>query len=227
MKRYLVLFAACVLGVLVLTMPTAAAPARAIPTTQLKGQSTIGHRAAPVRPHGPAQNSPFGAFSLLWDDGYADYSIGWGNSQSNYTAAAIWLNRFDVASFPRPLTLTNIQIVWPGPDFSRPGGAASAATQYVYPDADRDPTNAVRVNSSPEAIVTINIADWNTFETYPVNFTIDSPGDIYVGWEDAWAEGGVQPLHVPGSNRHYRFRGAFVGRRQLKLLCPQRRYPGS
>src|SRR5439155_9966650 len=57
-----------------------------------------------------------------------------------------------------------------------------------------NPSNAVRVGST----VTITVGVTETFQAYPVNIAVLGPsGDIYLGFEDYWAEQGFVPRLLP------------------------------
>ena len=107
--------------------------------------------------------------------------------------AALWLQRFTPPSGSYPLTLQHIQITWPSTGGVTPGLQARLVV-YLDADGDGDPSNAVLLH---QELVTVGSID--TFEDYPVNVPVTGPGDIYLGFEDYWAEGGYQPLLYPAA----------------------------
>jgi len=133
---------------------------------------------------GTAQN-----FTL--DDGSYENSIGL--SDGTNEEAALWLNRFTLGSDQYPLDLQNVQVEWPS-GHGDPTGLQARVVVYYDADGDGDPANAVLLY---EGFVTIGGLD--VFETYPVSATIPGAGDIYVGFEDYWAEGGYLPLIYPAA----------------------------
>lgn len=142
-------------------------------------------------PGDPAQSSaPDTPVGFALDDGWSENALGFGSSSSNRSASAIWLNRFTVpADIPYPLTFTNIQIMFPiTGDF-----VGDPIRLLIYRDADNDgnPANATLIFQETRIIET---ADWVTFQDFPISGSVQSRGDLYVGWEDQWAEGGPSPL---------------------------------
>src|SRR5207248_666058 len=107
----------------------------------------------------------------------------------------LWLNRFTPPLGAYPVSLDSIQINWP----NQPGILGKQARLLVYLDADGDnnPSNATLLL---QQVVSIDIlAGW---QNYPISLAIDSPtgsGDIYIGFEDAWAEGGYTPMLLPAA----------------------------
>ena len=134
----------------------------------------------------------------LWvlDDGSAENSLGWGNTSENITSAAIWLNRFMPANASFPLRVNTISVLWPGPDSGSFVGRDVRILIYVDQNRDNNPTDAVIVHASNHII---SVADWVQWQDFPINVTLTTPGDIYIGWEDKWAEGGVTPRMFPAA----------------------------
>lgn len=143
-------------------------------------------------PAAPHEIQPLDPIGFALDDGIPESASGFGNSTYNNSAAAIWLNGFSIpSSVPYPLTLTNVAIDYPG---SSAGNFVGDPVQIlIYLDTDRDgnPSNAQLIYQSP---ATITVADWYTFQYFPINnLVVNTRGDLYVGWEDTWAEGGPSP----------------------------------
>src|SRR5207248_4885757 len=66
----------------------------------------------------------------------------------------------------------------------------------VYQDSDGDgnPANATLLST-----INASIAITNAFQSYPVNVCVQGPGDIYLGFEDFWAEPGWTPENYPAA----------------------------
>src|SRR5207249_8638804 len=108
-------------------------------------------------------------------------------------------NRFTPPPSAYPITLQTISIFWPGPA-NNPSDqlVGKTASLFVYQDADGDgnPANATLIGGPFN--VTIGVT--NTFQTFPVNLVAPGPGDIYLGFEDTWAESGAfQPRQFPAA----------------------------
>src|SRR5205807_44757 len=76
-------------------------------------------------------------------------------------------------------------------------GSGKSARLLVYQDTDGDgnPSNATLLR---QLTVTIGITE--TFENYPVSVTAPGPtGDLYIGFEDLWAEPGYTPRLFPAA----------------------------
>jgi hypothetical protein len=135
---------------------------------------------------------PLAPIGFLLDDGYAENASGFGNYTYNYSAAAIWLNDFSVpASVPYPLTLTGIQIAYPGYEACYCVGKQIRVLVYLDADSNGDPSNAALIYQSSQVIT---VADWDTFQFFPMSLVVNTRGDLYVGWEDLWAESGPSPF---------------------------------
>jgi hypothetical protein len=188
---------------ILLTMPTAAAPKAAsrmtVPAGQdlaSKGQNSLAHIVLPPSMRKQAKGGILGPVGFQWDDGSPEEALGWGSSTNNYTAAAIWLNRFPLAGTPLPLTLNQVHILWPGPEAGNFVGKNVRLVAYLDTDADGYPGNATLIHQS---VATIQVANWTTFQTYPVNVIVEQPGDLYIGWEDLWAETRPSPQEFPAA----------------------------
>ena len=68
---------------------------------------------------------------------------------------------------------------------------------YQDTDGDGNPANATLIGGPFAATILMT----NTFQTYPVNLVVPGPtGDIYLGFEDTWAEAGdFQPRLFPAA----------------------------
>src|SRR5688500_893251 len=153
--------------------------------------------AAPIearRSLGNTRNSPLDVW--LVDDGSAESAIGWGNTAENVTSAAIWLNRFIPATTNCPLRVNTISVLWPGSDAGNFVGREVRILIYVDQNRDNNPRDAVLVHSSNHII---SVADWVQWQDFPINVTLTVAGDIYIGWEDKWAEGGIGPRMFPAA----------------------------
>lgn len=111
---------------------------------------------------------------------------------------AIWLNRFTPPNGAYPITLNSIQVAWPTvtPAVTPDPIIGRTARLVVYQDTDGDgdPSNATLLASLSAPINTVS-----GFQSYPVNITVPGPGDIYIGFEDLWAENGYSPRLYPAS----------------------------
>jgi hypothetical protein len=147
----------------------------------IKGGGTVG-ATIPVAPI---------TFSV--DDGSYENNIGWGTQ--TVENAAIWMNRFTPPAGSFPILLQNISIEWPTNTGGTVVGKQAKLVIYSDIDGNGDPSNAVLLSQS-----TVTIASLNTFENYPVNVVVPGPtGDIYVGFEDFWAEAGFTPKLFPAA----------------------------
>ena len=132
-----------------------------------------------------------GPVTMVLDDGTAENSVVW-TDDDDLQQPSIWLNRFSPTADQFPMTLNNVQILWRTLTNGSPIGKAVKILAYIDTDMDGDPSNAVLVG---QAGVTINEMD--TFETYLVNINLPVAGDVYLGFSDVFAEGGITPpLHV-------------------------------
>src|SRR5687768_3662985 len=117
MKRLVVLVLLIVGGMFCISwIPSSAAPPtnrdRKITHTVSLGSSG----GAPEERALVSAPDPVPPIGFQWDDNYAEDSIGLGNTQYNEVYPAIWLNQFHLAGHPRPVTIDQIHIVWPGPE---------------------------------------------------------------------------------------------------------------
>lgn len=132
--------------------------------------------------------SPLAAFTFAIDDGTAEQEIGFGNSTYNTTSAAVWLNRFMLGREYFPLTITDIYIPWPPQSEGSLVGKQVRLLIYEDTYGNNYPGSA---HLAYQKLVTIpNTA---TFDDFHVSLRVSSPVDLYVGWEDKWAEGSPHP----------------------------------
>lgn len=153
--------------------------------------------AAPIEARtslGSSRTSPLDVWVV--DDGSAEAAVGWGNDQQNRTSAAIWLNRFVPANTSFPLRVNTISVLWPGADVGNFVGREVRILIYVDQNRDGNPADAVLLNSSNHII---SVADWEQWQDFPVNVSVAAVGDVYIGWEDKWAEAGVSPRMYPAA----------------------------
>jgi hypothetical protein len=178
--------------VLLFLTGTSSPPINGLAADAPNGINTVGAKLAPAgKPTGKPQvpQTPIG---LALDDGSAETSMGFGNSYYNLTAPAIWLNGFSIPnSYAYPLHLTGIQIVFPGESSGNFVGDTIHLLIYLDRDRDGNPANASLIY---DTYATITVADWYTFQYFPIDTTVSSHGDLYVGWEDTWAENFPSPL---------------------------------
>ena len=136
-------------------------------------------------------NLPFAPITFLLDDGTYESGIGWNDMSTE--SAAIWINKFTPPAGSYPITLNTVSIEWPQNSAGTLVGLQARILVYSDADGDGDPSNATLLSSS-----LVTIASLNSFLDYTVNATITS-GDIYVGFEDQWAENGYTPLLYPAA----------------------------
>lgn len=110
-------------------------------------------------------------------------------------ANAIWLNAFAPAPGIGAFTLDTISIAWPTSQAGSLAGRQVNLVAYYDADADGNPLNAVRLGG--DHFVTIDALD--TFVDYPVDFRVPGDGDVYVGFENAYARGDSWPRLYPGA----------------------------
>lgn len=162
--------------------------------------------AAPVARTGARANRPAvpeapneAPLSLELDDSGMEQGVGYGNfTYPPYVStAAIWLNRFTPPTASYPITLDSIRIYWPvQSDFGINDTLIGKQTRllvYGDPDGDDNPANATLLYQQ-----VVTITTHGAFESFPVTVTVPGPaGDIYVGFEDKWAERAYYPALYP------------------------------
>ncbi len=126
------------------------------------------------------------------DDGSAENSIGFGNSTDE--DPSIWLNRFTPYAPRYPITIQTIQIYWPAQTTGTIVGLPVKLLVYIDTDGNGDPSNATKL-----AEIDSTVGVTNSFQTYNVSVAVAGPGDIYVGFEDFWAEASHQPKFYPAA----------------------------
>ena len=143
-------------------------------------------------PAAPQKAQPLDPIGFALDDGIPESASGFPKQRLEHerrSYLAEWVQC--PASVPYPLTLTNVAIDYP--DTSAGNFVGDPIQVLIYLDTDRDgnPSNAQLIYQSP---ATITVADWYTFQYFPINnLVVNTRGDLYVGWEDTWAEGGPSP----------------------------------
>lgn len=162
--------------------------------------------AAPGKPaddDGAVKLRPDAAVTLQHDDGTMDEVIGVGvkDEQDNVLVTSypgIWLNRFTAASCNFPIQINQVSIMFPDPENARRDITGKAINLLVYVDADADnnPANATKLAQIP---ANITVADAQTFSNYPVNVSVNTPGDIYIGFSDTYNSGGQSNVSYPGA----------------------------
>jgi hypothetical protein len=155
---------------------------------------SAGSRIVVVAPSGLQTKaiSPQAPIGFALDDGIPENAASFGNSTYNVSFGAIWLNDFAVPNSAQyPLTLTGMQIAFPGANDCDCVGKAIRLLIYLDYDRDGNPANASLIYNQSTAI---SVADWTTFQYFPINnLTLYNRGDLYVGWEDQWADNGYVP----------------------------------
>jgi hypothetical protein len=160
------------------------APQGAGPALRFQGSGRLGHTAGPA-PWAPV--GPDGSVTFQADDGTYETAVSLNNGTTQFPA--IWINRYSATG---ALTIDSISIDWPnsGTAAGDVTGKSINLVAYYDADADADPTNAVRLGT--DTMITIGGPD--VFETYPTAFSVPGAGDVYIGFVDAFASGGVSPI---------------------------------
>jgi hypothetical protein len=127
------------------------------------------------------------------DDGSYERALTGNDATTEY--AALWLNRFTPAAGSYPLTLTSLSILWPSVLNTQLVGKTARLLVYLDADGNNNPSNATLLS---QQFVTINMLD--AFQQYQVNIPVAGPtGDLYIGFEDYWAEPGYTPAQFPAA----------------------------
>jgi len=172
-------------GVVAAANSTHKAPANAAASVRAASGTNHSTSAKAVAPNDPI------TFQL--DDGSSENSIGFGTSSSE--TAALWLNRFTPPAGSYPLTLNSVQIFWPTSPQGPLTGLAVKILVYFDANGDGDPSDAVKVSESDGTI-----SGEGAFQTFPISAAVAGPsGDIYIGFEDFWAEPGYTPKLYPAA----------------------------
>jgi len=174
---------------------------------QVQANAKAAVAAAPVSVNArPAARSPQWmdnapvAFEL--DDGTHENSIGFGSTTTNTESAAVWLNRFSPPNGAYPITINQIHIVWPqqqGVLTDTIIGKQARLLIYRANAAGAPITNTTLIY---QQFVTVGVTE--TFQTYnltsPPTIVGVNGEDLYIGFEDFWAESGsFQPRFFPAA----------------------------
>jgi hypothetical protein len=138
--------------------------------------------------------------SLIGDDGGADgLPLSYLDPGGSVEHAALWLTSFPVE---RGFRLELVSILWPTPQQARGVLAGRSVHILVYHDPLRRGT-PVGSTLLFDGLLPLTVADGATFQDFYVFVEVpdvlggDGGGDLYVGYEDAWAEGGYAPAIYP------------------------------
>ena len=126
---------------------------------------------------------------LFWDDNTYETTLGWGLYEENRNTAAIWLNRYSLAGMRYPVTLQDVHIPFPGPEDGDFVGKRIRIVVYVDPNADGNPADAINLYAVSHVIELVE-----DYQYFTLNLQINQTGDLYVGWEDEWAESAPTPF---------------------------------
>ena len=140
----------------------------------------------------PAPWTPLGAdgsVTFQADDGTYETSLALSDGVTQN--AAIYLNRYAATG---ALTIGTVSIEWPDAATADGDvtGKAINLVAYYDADADGDPADAVRLGSDTP----VTIAGADAFENYATHFVVPAAGDVYLGFVDAFAAGGISPLYA-------------------------------
>lgn len=141
-------------------------------------------------------------FSFVLDDGTKEMSFGVGAGSTEN--AGIWLNRFTPPLANYPLTLNTISVLWPPNGGGTLVGRTARLLVYQETNGTGDPSNATLKAQQFVSITTIDQLETYTLTT-PV--ALCGPGDIYIGFEDYWAESGYTPRLNPAAQDTNNSRG--------------------
>jgi len=147
---------------------------------------------APTQKGVASTNRPLDPINFQVDDGSSENSIGFGTAMTE--SASIWLNRFSPPSGSYPITIQNLSVYWPSQTTGTLIGKQARLLVYRDADGDNDPSNA---NLLGQQMITITVQ--NAFQNFPVSIVDPGPGDLYLGFEDFWAEGGYTPKLYPAA----------------------------
>src|SRR5205085_7598500 len=90
--------------------------------------------------------------SLIWDDGAAEDTYGYGSFNNNTSCAGIWLNRFSTNGFTLPLTIDTIKIPWATQTSGSLNGLPFRLLVYLDADSDGNPSNATLIHQSVQTM---------------------------------------------------------------------------
>jgi hypothetical protein len=135
---------------------------------------------------------PHSAISFVHDDGTSENSVGYGSG--TVENAALWLNRFTPPADTFPLSLDTISIYWPAASQNITVGLQMRLLVYLDADGNADPRNATLLYQQ-----LVTVGQLSAFQNYPVNVIVPGPGDIYLGFEDYFAEAGHTPKGYPAA----------------------------
>ncbi len=188
MRRIIFLVAAfvCVLVLLVGSGPSA---------SSAQGEGKRGISAAKSSsegslPQDSAARAEGSAVDLYYDDNTYEDTYGFGLASEDRSAGAIWLNRYSLAGMRYPVTLQDIHIPFPDPEDGNGNfvGRRIRILVYVDTNSDGDPRNATNLYAASHVIQFVE-----DYQYFDLNLQINQAGDLYVGWEDEWAESGPSP----------------------------------
>ncbi|MBN8727281.1 MAG: S8 family serine peptidase [Xanthomonadales bacterium] len=176
---------------------------------EANGQSPQQHFSVAIKGTGGAEPEPddvifadgfdgtdVGSTPFTWqlDDGSYESAIGWTDEDGNIEYASLWLNRFSPDASDFPLLLENVEVMWPSNNTGSITGKQVTILVYFDADGDGDPSNAELLTSVSGVAGGID-----TFQSFPVEVEVPSAGDVYIGFEDSWADGGFTPPLYPGA----------------------------
>jgi hypothetical protein len=196
MRRLLFLAAPCLLALILVALPSQAAQ-RPAPgaAAALAGPAAPAHGLARAgrAPTGISSRlSPLADLVFAYDDGTPEDQIGWGDNSQDITSAAIWLDHYTLPPGDFPLTITDLYIPWPSQNVGSLLGKQVRLLIYTDADGDNNPANASLLYQQ-----TVTIGALDSWTDYPVRVSVAAPTDLYVGWEDRWAEGSPHPQMYP------------------------------
>ena len=149
--------------------------------------------ASPTQSATPAPPSCNGeAIALVGDDG-ASEGLPLSYLSGSAEQAALWLVSFPVSTAAH---LDRISVTWPSPQQARGvlAGRSVRILAYYDPQSRGTPVGATPLY---DELLPLTIADGVTFQDFYVDIDISGAGDVYIGFEDAWAEGGYSPAMYP------------------------------
>ena len=163
-----------------------------------KAQSDLKFRTSSARldhVSGVSSWNPDAMLRFILDTGFLDEVVGFNNGTTSYPA--IWLNRFTPNPSDYPLHLDTIGIQWPDANMAGTNLVGKTVDLLVYLDTDgnNDPSNAIKIAQIPNQ--TITVADDINFQYFPVDITVNGPGDLYIGFADTYNSGGHSPVSSP------------------------------
>ena len=171
-------------------------PPTSAPTSPSAGSSTPSLTLTPTPVATGVTCNRQGIFLVAEDGGADGLPLSYLDPGGSVEHAALWLTSFPVE---RSFRLERVSIVWPSPQQARGVLVGRTVRILVYHDPQGRGT-PVGSTLLYDAVLPLTVADGMTFQDFYVSVDVSSltgGSDLYVGYEDAWAEGGFAPAMYP------------------------------